>query len=500
MRLESPTRDFARRRPPATFSFTVKRFAPLLVVFVTAASALLAPAGVQADSLPEPVQRVLDKAGVPHDSISAFVQDVTQNIPLVEFKADTSRNPASVMKLFGTAVALHELGPGYKWQTHAYADGSLKGDRLEGNLVLKGYGDPLLITEYFWRFLRHLRDRGLRHITGDLVIDESFFSIIPQDRGAFDGRPYHAYNVLPAALLVNFHAYEFKLRPDKSRKKIVITADPPSTTIEIQNRLKFTNGRCRGKKFRIRAQVLEGLPDSAVRFSGTYPSACGSYAVLRTVSTQAPYIYGVFSALWKELGGQIDGGVKFGTVPESSRKLFAFSSPTLADVIRPMNKFSNNVMSRNLLLTLGAERLGEPGTVAKGRKAVRDWLQKAGIDTQSLVIDNGAGLSRAARTSARLMGEMLLHVYHSPYMPEFVASLPLAAIDGTMKKRFRDKPLGGRMHIKTGLIDHVRAMGGYMLNRNGRTFVVVLLQNYPNIHWGMGTRAQDALLEWVFDR
>jgi D-alanyl-D-alanine carboxypeptidase/D-alanyl-D-alanine-endopeptidase (penicillin-binding protein 4) len=165
-----------------------------------------------------------------------------------------------------------------------------------------------------------------------------------------------------------------------------------------------------------------------------------------------------------------------------------------------MNKFSNNVMSRNLLLTLGAERHGEPGTVAKGRRAVRAWLQDTGIDTQSLVIDNGAGLSRAARASARLIGEMLLDVHKSPYMPEFVASLPLAAIDGTMKKRFRNKPLEGRMHIKTGLIDHVRAMGGYMLNRNGRTFVVVLLQNYRNIHKGVGTRAQDALLEWLFDR
>jgi D-alanyl-D-alanine carboxypeptidase/D-alanyl-D-alanine-endopeptidase (penicillin-binding protein 4) len=476
------------------------RSVPLLVVFTFAASVLFAPAGVQADSLPKSVQRVLDKAGVPQDSISAFVQDVTQNQPLLAFNADTSRNPASVMKLFITAAALHELGPGYKWQTHAFADGVLKGDRLEGNLVLKGYGDPLLVTEYFWSFLRRLREKGLRHITGDLVIDESFFSVIPEDRGAFDGRPYHAYNVLPAALLVNFNAYEFKLRPDRTRKKIVITTDPPSTTVQIQNRLKFTNGRCRGKRSRIRAQVLEGVPDATVRFSGDYPSACGAYAVLRTVSSQASYVYGVFSALWEELGGKIDGGVKLGRVSESSRRLFAFRSPALAEVIRPMNKFSNNVMSRNLLLTLGAERHSEPGTVAKGRRAVRDWLQNAGIDTPSLVIDNGAGLSRAARASARLTGEMLLHVHKSPYMPEFVASLPLAAIDGTLEKRFRNQPMEGRMHIKTGLIDHVRAMGGYMLNRNGRTFVVVLLQNYRNIHRGVGTRAQDALLEWVFDR
>lgn len=452
-----------------------------------------------AGELPGPVRAVLDEAGIPHESVGLFVHDVGDDRPLIEFNADAVKNPASVMKLVTTAAALHALGPNYRWRTVAYAGGPLNGDRLEGDLILKGFGDPLLDTEAFWTFLRRLRERGLRHIGGDLAIDESFFKLEREDRGAFDGRPYRVYNVQPAALLVNFQVYRFRMRPDRVRGEVVVSTDPPSATMTIHNGLKLTNGKCRGRKYRVRMQVLEGLPRDAVRFSGNYPVRCGSHSMLRTVSTQETYVYGVFKALWSMLGGEIDGGVRTDKVPDSARRLFRFRSRPLADIIRPMNKFSNNVMTRNLLLTLGAERYGEPGTVENGRAAIRDWIKRVGIDAGGLYVDNGSGLSREARASSRLLGEILLTAYRSPYMPEFIASLPLSAMEGTLEDRFRDDPLKGRMHMKTGLIDHVRSMGGYMLTRNGRTMAIVLLQNHPNVHRRIGTTVQDALLEWIFE-
>jgi len=493
-------RKCAKAGPPLRMLFFtgVTRAGAVALTGLLLAAVISPPVG--AGPLPEPVVKILNAAGVPDDSLSVYVRDVTQVQPLVSFNADVPRNPASVMKLVTTAAALHVLGPGFTWETHAYADGKIAGDRLDGDLVLKGYGDPYLVTEAFWTFLRRLRVKGLRQITGDLVIDNSYFSIVPRDRGAFDGRPYHAYNVLPSALLVNFQTYEFQMLPDRGSKRIQVTTSPPSATLAIHNRLKFTNGHCRGQKFRIQMHVLEGLPDDTVRFSGEYPSACGSHALLRTVSSHESFVHGVFTALWRELGGEFEGGVRSGTAPGGARRLFVHRSYPLSDVIRPMNKFSNNVMTRNLFLTLGAERHGAPGSVSKGRVVVREWLQSIGVDPGGLVIDNGSGLSRTSKASARLIGEMLLEVYRSPYMPEFVSSLPLAAIDGTMRKRFRNGPMHGRMHIKTGLIDHVRSLGGYMLNRNGRTFVVVVLQNHRNIHHQTGTQIQDTLIEWLFDR
>ncbi len=461
---------------------------------------LFAPATSRSDGLPESVRAVLENTGIPLDSVGVFVQDVADNAPLVDFNADAAKNPASVMKLVTTAAALHALGPDYRWYTVAYAGGPLNGDRLEGDLILKGSGDPLLNTEAFWTFLRRLRERGLRHVSGDLVIDESFFDVEREDRGAFDGRPYRVYNVQPTALLVNFQVYRFRLRPDKARGEVVVSTDPPSATVTVHNRLKLTNGRCRGSKYRVRMKVLEGLPLDTVSFSGNYPSSCGAHSILRTVSTQETYVFGLFKALWENLGGEIEGGVKSDLVPDSARRLFRFRSRPLADIIRPMNKFSNNVMTRNLLLTLGAERYGEPGTLKNGRVAVHNWLEREGIDDESLFIDNGSGLSRDARASSKLLGEILLAAYRSPYMPEFVASLPLSAMEGTMEDRFRNDPMKGRMHMKTGLIDHVRSMGGYMLNRSGRTLVIVLLQNHPNVHRRIGTEVQDALLQWAFEQ
>jgi D-alanyl-D-alanine carboxypeptidase/D-alanyl-D-alanine-endopeptidase (penicillin-binding protein 4) len=432
--------------------------------------------------------------------VGLFVQDIHDDAPLLEFNADSAKNPASVMKLVTTVAALHALGPDYRWKTAAYAGGPLNGDRLEGDLILKGFGDPLLDTEAFWTFLRRLRERGLRHVAGGLVVDNSFFELEHNDRGAFDGRPYRVYNVQPAALLVNFQVYRFHMRPDGVRGEVVVSTDPPSATVMIHNRLKLANGRCRGRKYQVRMQVETGNPHDTIRFSGSYPARCGAHSMLRTVSNQENYVYGVFKALWTSLGGEIEGGVRSDTVPESARRLFRFHSRALSDVIRPMNKFSNNVMTRNLLLTLGAELYGEPGTVEKGRAAVREWLQRTGIDHDGLVIDNGSGLSRDARVSPRLLGGLLLAAYRSPYMPEFVASLPLSAMEGTLKDRFRNDPLKGRMHMKTGLIDHVRSMGGYMLTRSGRTMAIVLLQNHPNVHRLVGTQVQDALLEWVFEQ
>lgn len=498
MRWARSIRDLAGGRAPVenvVFGNDIFVFA-LVISFLL--SLIAAPAS--AGELPAAVRAVLDKAGIPHESIGIFVQDVDENAPMVEYNADEAKNPASVMKLVTTAAALHALGPNYRWHTAAYAGGPLNGERLEGDLILKGFGDPLLDTEAFWTFLRRLRERGLRHVNGDLAIDESYFKLEVKDRGAFDGRPYRVYNVQPAALLVNFHVYRFRFRPDRYRGKVVVSTDPPSATVAIQNRLKLTNGRCHGHKYGVRIKVLEGLPQDTVRFTGKYPVRCGAHSMLRTVSSQESYIYGVFKALWKDLGGEIAGGVRADVVPDSARRLFRFRSRPLADIIRPMNKFSNNVMTRNLFLTLGAERHGAPGSVSKGRVAVREWLQSIGVDPGGLVIENGSGLSRTAKASARLLGEMLLEVYQSPYMPEFISSLPLAAIDGTMRKRFRNGPMAGRMHVKTGLIDHVRSLGGYMLNRNGRTFVVVVLQNHRNIHHQTGTRIQDALIEWLFDR
>ena len=451
-------------------------------------------------TLPYAVQQVLLKHKIPADSLSVLVQEVSTDQPLLAVHADVARNPASAIKLLTTLAALHELGPAYTWRTSAVSTAALKQGRLQGDLYIKGGGDPFLVTERFWKFLLELRQAGVQHIDGDLVIDNSLFDLPPGDPALFDGRPYRPYNVLPQATLLNFGATRFSLIPQPAVDRVDIVIDPPTTTLTIDNQIQLTNGSCSGGPRKLRFHVLDASGGGHVRFSGQFPNSCGRYALTRAVANGPLRTFGSFKSIWSSLGGSITGGARTGVAPANARVLHSYRSPTLAEIIRTVNKFSNNVMSRQLLLTLGAERVDTPATIDKGRAAIDDWLKRSGLQFPELFMDNGSGLSRQSRISARSLGDLLRYAYHSPLMPEFVSSLPLSAVDGTLRKRFKDHDMAGRLHVKTGTIDDVRTMGGFLHAADGRTFVVVTLHNHRGIQYGTGTLVQDALLKWLYEQ
>jgi D-alanyl-D-alanine carboxypeptidase/D-alanyl-D-alanine-endopeptidase (penicillin-binding protein 4) len=251
---------------------------------------------------------------------------------------------------------------------------------------------------------------------------------------------------------------------------------------------------------RLDMKVRHEKDRTRVMFSGTYDAGCGSNELFRVVSEPAPYILGLFRALWTELGGRLKGDVREGVVPSEASLLHTTWSPPLADIIRSINKYSNNVMTRQLLLTLGAERGSAPGTTDKGIQAVREWLKQKNLVFPELVLENGAGLSREETISARHLGQVLVAGWQSPYMPEFVSSLPLAAMDGTLRRRFNGAALEGQMHLKTGLLRDVRSVAGYVRDRAGRRMAVVCLHNHARADSAAGEAVQEALLQWVYER
>jgi D-alanyl-D-alanine carboxypeptidase/D-alanyl-D-alanine-endopeptidase (penicillin-binding protein 4) len=250
---------------------------------------------------------------------------------------------------------------------------------------------------------------------------------------------------------------------------------------------------------RLGLQAIHGSPVERVVFSGRMESGCGEAEFFRVVAEPTPHTHGVFTAVWRELGGRFEGKVREGAVPADARLLQRLVSPTLGDIVRSINKHSNNVMTRMLLLTLGAEG-GAPGTTAKGVARVRLWLAQRGLDFPEMILDNGAGLSREERISARHLGQVMLAGYRSPYMPEFMSSLPVSGEDGTMQRRHSGTELDGRTHLKTGTINGVRAMAGYLLDQRGRRVVVVSLHNDPRLNSAVGERVQDAILRWAYAR
>lgn len=458
---------------------------------------LFAGVASAATRLPIAVQQAMRQAGLPQNAVGIYVQDMAQSSPLLAYNADRAMNPASVMKLLTTYAGLELLGPAYTWQTDVFASGAMHGDVLQGNLVIQGHGDPALTLERFWLLLRTLRINGLREIHGDLVLDRHYFSVPAFDPGSFDNQPQRAYNVQPDALLVNFKITEIRLVPDVEHGAVRLTADPLPTPLALESRIELDkNGVCGDWKEKLNVQPANGATPRYV-ISGKFAAACGEKILELSLFDNNHYLMGLFRQFWEGLGGKFIGSVHEGTVPADAQKLLQFDSLPLADNIRGMNKFSNNIMARHLFLTLGAQN-NEPGSVEKSASVVKNWLSSRKLDFSELVLENGAGLSRVERISPKHLGMLLNVAYRSPVFAELESSLPIAAVDGTMKKRLGEKDVAGHAHIKTGSLEGVRAVAGYVFDRKGRRLAVVCVVNHPNA--AAAKVVEDALLEWVYGR
>lgn len=461
---------------------------------------LLVAWSAQADEtrLPVEVRAALDIRHLSHDTLSVFVMDVETGATILEWRADQPRNPASTIKLLTTLVALDVLGPAYRWRTDVYAKGEIRNGRLDGDLLIKGFGDPFLVTERVWQMLREIRHAGIREITGDLLLDDSWFEVGNDDPAAFDHQPLRAYNVAPNALLMNFKVVRYWFEPDDLAGTVNIRLDPPLDELRVDNQLKLAAGSCRGYQRGI-AMTANDRVDK-VTFSGYFPNGCKRYAMDRTALSHNAYAHGLFRYLWRESGGVFDGGWRNVVADDGAEPIVSFKSLPLSEIIARTNKHSNNVMARQLLYTLGAEANGASGTEDSGKAVISRWLTENGFETSAMAIENGAGLSRNTRITAKNLSALLHFAWQQPYMPEYLASLSISGLDGTLKRRFSESVLVGKAHLKTGSLDHITAIAGYLQSRSGRRFTIVAMQNDIDIHRGPGQEVQEALLLWLYNQ
>lgn len=446
------------------------------------------------NTLPKNVQQALKANKLTNDALSLVVLPLNGPGSSTFVNADVSVNPASTMKLVTTYAALELLGPTHQWKTEFHADGPLKDGVLNGNLYLKGGGDPKLNMEKLWLLLRDLRANGVREVTGDLVLDRSHFiqPDLPQfnDDGGDENKPFL---VEPDSLLINLKALRFIARAEPG--KVNVTVEPPIHGMRIDNRVQaLPAGKCPGWPD-VRYNPVKEFDGTTMVVTGKLPAGCSAQTYLAPLD-HPTYAAGVVRAIWQELGGSIQGKDRLGEVPKNARLLVRAFSPDLVEIIRDINKYSNNTMARQLFLSLGAEFRtpadGDDGKAAQ--RVIRQWLVRKGITAPHLVMENGSGLSRAERVSAREMATLLKAAWESPYAAEFIASMPLAAMDGTMRKRLRRTNLVGEAHIKTGTLNTVRAIAGYSRDVNGNTWAVVAILNHPR-PWGASAILDQVLVD-----
>ncbi|HEX5803839.1 MAG TPA: D-alanyl-D-alanine carboxypeptidase/D-alanyl-D-alanine-endopeptidase [Azospira sp.] len=456
---------------------------------------LLLVSGSAAAALPAALAGALRDAAVPAGHAAFFVQRVDAGKPLLAHNASTPMNPASTMKLVTTYAALELLGPAYTWKTEVLTDAP-PGDgregrdgRLAGNLYLRGSGDPGLDLERFSQLLRQLRMRGVGDIDGDLVLDRSAFRLPPHDPAAFDQQPLRAYNTGPNALLIDHQSLRIALLPDPAGRRVRVVAENPADGVLVDGRVALDDAAC--NSWRERLQI--GIDGNTVSIAGNYSSQCGEKTLHLAPWPADRQVEQLFRALWREMGGRFGGRVREGEVAAGARLLLTHESPPLAELLRGVNKWSNNVAARQIFLSLAATR---PATPEAARASVGQWLAAKGV--AGSVLDNGSGLSKSERLSAEGLGQLLLAAWESPVMPELVASLPIAGSDGTLKKRLQDSAASGRAHLKTGYLDGVRSIAGFVLDRQGRRWVVVGFINDPRMK--NGSAPLDALVRWVAER
>jgi D-alanyl-D-alanine carboxypeptidase/D-alanyl-D-alanine-endopeptidase (penicillin-binding protein 4) len=444
---------------------------------------------------PSPVAQTIAAQHLPNGAVSFAIIDLESDRLVAGQNIDIPRSPASTIKVVTTFASLDLLGPTYVWRTRALSRGEISNGVLDGDLVLQGGGDPYMTLERWWSFARTLRDRGLKTIRGDIVIDNTAFSLPAEDPGAFDGRPNRSYNVQPDALMVNFQSVEFRVVPNPSMHRVDIVATPAPVNLVIENHVDLASGRCRAAAGQVDFKVASERWDRVI-FSGALSPNCAERSIARVLLRPPDYAFGTFVTLWQELGGEFGGKLRVAPTPADAQAFASFDSLTLGEIVRLTNKFSSNLMARHLLLTLGEERFGVPATLDKGAAAIVEWGHDRGFSLQDINIDNGSGLSRSTHISVLQMARVLSAAYHSRYAPEFLASLPLAGLDGTLRSRMKSSPAGS-VRLKTGHLDGVSGVAGYVTTPAGKTFVLVSLVNDARADTGAAEPVHAALVSWM---
>jgi len=483
-----------------------------MYVFRFLFTVLLVAGQAQAQELPDAVQAALARAKVPSKALSVMFTEVQPaSKPRLRLRASEPLNPASVMKLVTTTAALDLMGPAYTWQTPIYLGGPVHEGTLQGNLYIQGQGDPQIVLERMWLMLRRVQGLGVRQIAGDIVIDRSAFNLAESDPADFDGDPLRPYNASPDAMLLNFKSVVMTFTPDTLRQRAMVQFDPPLAGVQLQESVPLAPGDCGDYRAQLKLDASDPL---RIRFAGSYPASCGERIWPLAYADSSSFAPRALQGLWSEMGGKLTGIARYGNVPPTlllDGPTMQVQSAPLSEIIRSINKYSNNVMAQQLFLALGRlppdyeesapdradssvreHKLGV-ASFAASRLAVRRWWTSRFGEQDVPQIENGSGLSRQERISCDALVRLLQFVWLSPYMPELVSSLPLFGVDGTL--RHAHAPSTGSAHLKTGTLRDVVALAGYVNARSGRQFVLVVLINHPNAP--AARPAMEAMVDWA---
>ncbi len=456
------------------------------------------------DALPAPVSAALAQAGLPPESLGAIAIPQTFWARPWQHRAGVPMQPGSSMKLVTTIVALDRLGPNHRGRTALHTTGSVDNGVLGGDLVLVGGADPDFDLPALWQLLFELRQRGVHTVAGGLVLDRTLFRPARIDIGLppFDEAPEWPYNLIPDALMLSGNLMGLALSSaDGSATSARLVPPLDGVSIDASALVPSDKPCADWDDDWLPPRSQETSPGQwRIMLQGGFPRRCEVQASLqlldRNVITERQV-----RAVWASLGGRFTsapGHVREAALPAGAERVAEHASRPWGEVLRRMNKASDNAQTRLLFLQLGMAAMTanpQATTLELAQREVQRWFDEQRIERDGLVMDNGSGLSRSERIAPRTMARAIEAAINGPHAPELLMSLPLAGVDGTMRRRLKGTRAEGWARLKTGTLKNVTALAGTVRDTRGDTWVVAAFINHDDA--AKGRPVLDALIEWV---
>jgi D-alanyl-D-alanine carboxypeptidase/D-alanyl-D-alanine-endopeptidase (penicillin-binding protein 4) len=455
---------------------------------------LLCAMGLEA-ALPQAITSMLTRNKIDPSTISLLIREVKSGDLVASLTPDQSRTPASVMKILTTYSALIDLGTSFRWPTKFYYTGRFNTGVIQGDLVVEAFGDPTLTSKDLHRIAKRLKRLGVRRITGNLLIDRTFFDNSGKVTSGFDRNRYSEYNAMPDAMMLNDHMTRIVIRPRNGT--INVSKAIPNDAYDLINHLKPTDQACRGKYGWPNIGIDTKGARPAIVVSGTLSTHCPRRTYAKLLTHPHESTYHAFAAAFKRVGIAFSGKMVLARVPRRARALLVHRSRPLLKIVAKTNKKSNNLYARHIFLLLGAQHKGAPATEAKGVKAVRSILSSRGVWNDRIRIRNGCGLSRRSYISASALVNILRDAY-STLGKQWMSTLSIAGKDGTIKRRFKHSVAKGRAWMKTGTLNNAKNIAGYVRGKSGKYYAVAILYNGQE-RW-KGSALQNQIIEWLARR
>ena len=424
----------------------------------------------------ESIESLIKKHEIPESKLSIILEDNESGKRLIDINSNRSRSPASVTKLFTAFAAIDLLGSQYQWKTEAYIDQKDNGKDSIDYLLISGGGDPSFSINDLESFILKIRATGIREIRNGIHLDQSFFKQRKNSTGSFDQSPLRPYNTMHSSLIVNSNKLDLSFSFNSKTKEIVITPSFLPTGVSIQSNLLIGSGDCRD--FRSQVNFKERLEKKTlmILINGFYPDQCPSFDHDLAITETEHYFYGAFKKIWVDSGGTINGHYKRRKKSKMNALIAHMDSEELNSALRLILKESDNMASRNVFLSF-AEKSNQR-KLRNIRKTVYKSMKDNDIQWHNRnFIDNGSGLSRKTRLKPESIMGLIKKIDQDIKFLEIKSMLPVSGIDGTLKNIFQSSLLQGQMRLKTGTLNGVRCLAGFITSSSGKNYRFVFMHN-----------------------